>query len=696
MALPNTTMAPQQSGVDPLTVQKQQNQNQKIAEILAGIESRLNNVTNMRSNVQMSAFNAFGNNFVTRGMTQLTDSLLGSFESLFKSPEKEMSDPVVEQLKKQYALLEVIAKAEPLRVQGSDSPMLVIEQLEKQYTLLEAIAKDSSTNAESITKPVVQQLEKHQQLLETIIGIETNRDAAPNLVVQQLEKHQQLLETVIGIGKAANNSSEELLTLLRLDIKNNRKLDHIDSTIQINKLDDIKSAIENSFSKPETASTFSKYTSGYADTTSAPTPPTASILIDKADITPAQKSESTSASKFRAPESTVKQIGPKKVSPVESLLSNILSVLADTNKNIKQMLKPEKISTQEETLESLQNPKRISDIQPNVKSPKGDRPSFIDKLFDKDANILGFKNVLSSLTNVFKKVMGVASPLLRIFPALGSAVVALMSLIKKIPVGKALTAVAGAAAAAGKLIFGKKSAGSIPTIDVPTPQGSTPKPTTVSTSPNKTTKPVDVSVPNKTPSDGSVPNKTTKPVDVSVPNKAPSDVPTPQGSTPKPTTPPVKSSGLWSKVGKIAKASAPALIAAAVGMGVDTAIGSFGVGKNVVNEEQDDKNWERASTIEKVESAIPRGIEKVGSFLGFDNLVNESRNARISTETKYLDNKLASLESKQTVTQKQQTQQKIAPVINNITNNNAQNIMPVRQSVKNQDDSFNRYLTSIM
>ena len=58
------------------------------------------------------------------------------------------------------------------------------------------------------------------------------------------------------------------------------------------------------------------------------------------------------------------------------------------------------------------------------------------------------------------------------------------------------------------------------------------------------------------------------------------------------------------------------------GKGIDMAAGASGVGRGVdaaALAEQDDENWNRASTLGRIQSSIPRGIEAVGGFLGFSS-----------------------------------------------------------------------------
>jgi hypothetical protein len=95
------------------------------------------------------------------------------------------------------------------------------------------------------------------------------------------------------------------------------------------------------------------------------------------------------------------------------------------------------------------------------------------------------------------------------------------------------------------------------------------------------------------------------------------------------------------KFGKFAKGAAiSAAIAGTLGYATDAGLGALGVGKNVeIDEKADDRNWEKASVGEKMQSAIPRGIEKIGSLFFLDNLVKEAKADRIAKETAYINSK---------------------------------------------------------
>lgn len=100
MALPNANpMTVQNQGINPASVQQQNNVNQKIAEILSGIEAKLGNITNIRTTIQSSIYESFGNNFLSRTLNQLTSTVFDTFDSFFADEKKEDDDPVVAQLK---------------------------------------------------------------------------------------------------------------------------------------------------------------------------------------------------------------------------------------------------------------------------------------------------------------------------------------------------------------------------------------------------------------------------------------------------------------------------------------------------------------------------------------------------------------------------------------------------------------------
>ena len=89
--------------------------------------------------------------------------------------------------------------------------------------------------------------------------------------------------------------------------------------------------------------------------------------------------------------------------------------------------------------------------------------------------------------------------------------------------------------------------------------------------------------------------------------------------------------------------AAAAGVAVAGGAAVDYGLGKLGVGKDKegndlkVDTAQDDANWAKMSTGQKIQSGLARGIEKTGSALFLGNLSKEAQATRIKKETDYLN-----------------------------------------------------------
>lgn len=89
--------------------------------------------------------------------------------------------------------------------------------------------------------------------------------------------------------------------------------------------------------------------------------------------------------------------------------------------------------------------------------------------------------------------------------------------------------------------------------------------------------------------------------------------------------------------------AAAAGVALAGGAAVDYGLGKLGVGKDKegndlqVDTAQDDANWAKMSTGQKIQSGLARGIEKTGSALFLGNVSKEAQSERIKKETDYLN-----------------------------------------------------------
>lgn len=88
--------------------------------------------------------------------------------------------------------------------------------------------------------------------------------------------------------------------------------------------------------------------------------------------------------------------------------------------------------------------------------------------------------------------------------------------------------------------------------------------------------------------------------------------------------------------GALAAFAKRALAVVALANVADYAAGKFGIGGKAIDQEQDDKNWNAATTWEKVKSGAPRLIEHAGRLIGMTNMANEAQAERIAGETKYL------------------------------------------------------------
>ena len=84
-------------------------------------------------------------------------------------------------------------------------------------------------------------------------------------------------------------------------------------------------------------------------------------------------------------------------------------------------------------------------------------------------------------------------------------------------------------------------------------------------------------------------------------------------------------------------------VAVAGGAAVDYGLGKLGVGKDKegndlqVDEKQDDANWAKMSTGEKMQSGVLRGIEKAGNAFFLGNMTKQAQADRIKNETDYLN-----------------------------------------------------------
>ncbi len=183
-------------------------------------------------------------------------------------------------------------------------------------------------------------------------------------------------------------------------------------------------------------------------------------------------------------------------------------------------------------------------------------------------------------------------------------------------------------------------------------------------------------------------------------------------------------SGLLSAAGAGAKAAVgavkaaapyalPAAVAVAAGNAADAVFGKFGVGKDAegkdlqVDVKRDEANWNRMSFLQKAESGLARGVEKVGSFVGLDNISRQAQATRIKTETEYLDRMnmrpaqakdagMVYSASAETNSLREKGAGQPAPLIvaPSTVNNSSTQINKYDLPIRKNDDSLNRYTGS--
>jgi TP901 family phage tail tape measure protein len=89
--------------------------------------------------------------------------------------------------------------------------------------------------------------------------------------------------------------------------------------------------------------------------------------------------------------------------------------------------------------------------------------------------------------------------------------------------------------------------------------------------------------------------------------------------------------------GKLAALARRAALTLAVANVADSFAGQFGVGQTKADQAKDDENWQRANWWERSQSAVPRGIEKVGRALGMTNMADQAQADRVKAESAYLE-----------------------------------------------------------
>lgn len=140
----------------------------------------------------------------------------------------------------------------------------------------------------------------------------------------------------------------------------------------------------------------------------------------------------------------------------------------------------------------------------------------------------------------------------------------------------------------------------------------------------------------------------------------------------------------------------------------DSVAGLFGKGNKEIDYKQDDKNWEKMTPVQKLESGAARGVEKAGNFLFMDNMSNEARASRIKAESEFLSDKTPTVTSQRanyskelaaitakSIENNKKSVEALPPIVLNNTNNTQssgsnQPQIIVPSSIRNPDSTFER------
>lgn len=229
MPLPSTTGA-QAAGVNPNTIQKKNDLEQSIYNTMREIQLKLDNVMNVRGNMQAGVYGAFGNNFLSRGMMEVGDSISDAIAGIFAEPEKEKEDPVTKALKEQTDILgKKIDKGSKASTDVEDQVILlrrdikqtreleradIVEQDEILETILHALTGTTQTQGPS-PSPTQQEFDFGDMYRQQDTTINSAGQTTPVDIVEQVdddidkpknrEEHvptllKRILQTLFGIN----------------------------------------------------------------------------------------------------------------------------------------------------------------------------------------------------------------------------------------------------------------------------------------------------------------------------------------------------------------------------------------------------------------------------------------------------------------------------------------------------------------
>jgi len=593
------TSAITRMGASVNDLRKLQDQNQAIAKLLDNVASRLGNITNVRTNIQSATFEALGNNFISRGISQMTSIITDSLADVLSPAEEEGDeDPTTAAIKKQTALLTNI----------DETVSLQYDQAESKWHILEDQSIASSN--------ILEYSKKSHALLVTQV-------AGTNLLVSNAQ-HPKALELLHDDNATQHTKLNELSTTLKSILRAFTGGASADPTVSARPLrkggrpkklqaDDIDDVKPVSFTRH------------------IPSVAVGEMFDDKSETeqpkeAPKQKTSRTTG-EFGKRAMDVFEGIRREVTSSRAVLDEMLVIQRQASTHLLKISAITAANDIEDERAESRDPQRRSREAVESRRAKRTEAQPMQPLAMR-------KGVLTGATDLLKTIFS-KSPLF----GMGDDGRAKEQIPPEPTESIVPDAATGAAAGYGLAKAGdalKKGWGALKS----------------------------------------------------------------GGKTAMSTV---------AKVGgkRLAVARSLAIPAAAAGLtlaGIDTALGSMGVGEGTVNESQDDANWAKMSAMQKFESGPARAIEKLGSFTFLDNVAKQAQLERIKKETEYLnvgkeaEHNLNIIEQNQKTLSKPDGARTAPPTTNIISNNNSTttNILPTRAIVKNTDDSFNRYITSTM
>lgn len=217
MPLPNTTGA-QAAGVNPNTIQKKNDLEQSINNTMREIQLKLDNVMNVRGNMQAGVYGAFGNNFLSRGMMEVGDSISDAIASIFAEPEQEKEDPVTKALKEQT---EVLGKK-------IDKGSKASNDVEEQIILLR---RDIKQTRELERADIVEQDEILETILHALTGTTQTQGPTPSPTQQEFD-FGGMYQQDTTINSAGQTTSTEMVEEVDDNDKPKNREEHVPTLLK--------------------------------------------------------------------------------------------------------------------------------------------------------------------------------------------------------------------------------------------------------------------------------------------------------------------------------------------------------------------------------------------------------------------------------------------------------------------------------